>query len=327
MARTRPDRTLARRRRSQVERTDGRSALALVALVGLVLAAVAGLAGCTSGPSAVGTTASLDVDRWTGTSNVVHSSAHLDCKVDSKGSAFLARGAAHACARISAGALTATVKELSSGRPCANILTGPQRAHIDGTVNGKDVTFNVDRSNSCQTVAWAELGYLVGDPTSPARSLSAAKPGATTTTVPARGTQRYTVADGDTLASIAAQFGVTGAQIAALNALHAPTVSSGQRLQIPATGHSALLVAPGHGPVGATFTLTFVGARPGESIQFFVKGPINQNGGSPHQADADGTAIATYETTDSGDGPGAFGVEGVGNQGSFAAGTFVVDPR
>jgi LysM repeat protein len=286
----------------------------------------AALAGCGSGTGSSGTNAALDVERWTGTTGLDHSTAHLDCGDDQSATSFLAHSASEICDRVTSGALVRIAARHRGVRECAQIFSGPQRAQIAGTVDGRKVAIDVNRSNSCQTADWVALDYLLGEPTNSNSMLEQLRSQiVSTTTMPGNTGRQYIVIVGDTLASIGAHFGVTPAQIAAANTLTHETLKVGQRLFIPDAGTTTLTTQPSHGPVGGAVTFTLRDARPGEHIQFFVKGPISQDGGPPHLADADGKVTATYTTGQIDNSAGVYGVEAVGDEGTFAVGSFVLE--
>jgi LysM repeat protein len=150
---------------------------------------------------------------------------------------------------------------------------------------------------------------------------------------------------GDTLGSIAKQFGVSVAAISSANHITDPDkIAQGQVLVIPpppvppsttappattattAAGAAGLTVAPPDAPVGAVFTLNLTGAKPSEAITFEIDSPDGRKfTGAPHTASAQGTVTATYLTTEQ-NLPGAYNVIATGGQGTSARASFRVDP-
>ena len=115
----------------------------------------------------------------------------------------------------------------------------------------------------------AGVGVAAAAPGTPDQALPAAASVSVTAAAPA--TQTYTVANGDTLSSIAARFGTTYEALATMNHLSDPNlIFPGQHLEVP-TGNAAR-TAPGRS-VPSTYTvqsgdtLSGIGARFGTTYQ------------------------------------------------------------
>jgi LysM repeat protein len=138
---------------------------------------------------------------------------------------------------------------------------------------------------------------------------------------------RYTVARGDTLTEIATRFHTPVALIASANHLNnLNAIAPGQVLVIPPVPPAALAIKPTQGTAGDTFTFTFTGGKPDETVLFEI---VRPNGtkfiGSPHTADASGSVTAIYQT-DFAAVVGVYKVLAAGNQGSLAHTDFQVSP-
>jgi LysM repeat protein len=153
---------------------------------------------------------------------------------------------------------------------------------------------------------------------------------------------------GDTLSSIAKQFGGTVADLVAANHIvDANTLTQGQVLVIPTppttapspttalsiatttttvvVGSPALVLSPSHAAVGNVFNIKLTGAKPGEAVTFEIDSPDGRKfTGQPHIAAPDGSVTASYLTTQ-GNGPGQYTVIAKGNHGTTARSTFTID--
>ena len=89
-------------------------------------------------------------------------------------------------------------------------------------------------------------------------------------------------------------------------------------LVIPPVPPATLTIKPTAGTAGDTFTFTFSGGKPGETVLFEI---VRPNGtkfiGSPHTAATDGSVTAVYQT-DFAAVVGVYKVLGAGNEGSLA---------
>jgi LysM repeat protein len=300
-----------------------------VLLVAAVLLGV--VASACSATGATGPT-SLRIIRWTGTRSLTPAMATLTCATAARGTGFLADVAGSSCRHIAAGALARAARKRAG---CNQILSGPQHATISGTVNGASVHLAIDRSDSCQTEEWADLGFLLGDPTGEAAASVTREDTASTdvasTAQPVAGTagssqQSYEVRAGDSIGSVAAEFGVARSVLEKANQLRSgDSLDAGRQLIIPAASAVNVRVTPGHGPRGTTFTIRLSGAQPGEYVHVTIRGPASESTAAASTADDGGTAVVTYTPTVNGDLPGDFAVLATGGQGTVAAGAFIVD--
>jgi LysM repeat protein len=161
----------------------------------------------------------------------------------------------------------------------------------------------------------------------------------------------YTVKRGDTLSSIAKQFGGTIAELVAANHIvDANTLVQGQVMVIPTppttapsatstplvapattavvvpAGPASLVVAPAHAGVGNVFDIKLTGAKPSESVTFEIDSPDGRKfTGQPHTAAADGSVTASYLSTQS-NGVGLYTIIATGSRGAAARSTFRIDP-
>jgi LysM repeat protein len=281
--------------------------------------------GCsTSGPSVV---TQLTIERTTGTGATVlrPSQATLRCDGTARATGFLRNAAGPACALVHRGAVQQVAADQRSQRLCGQVYSGPQSAHITGTVDGRRVDLTVTRTDGCGTADWQTLEPLLGDPQRQGGPTARGAPStaATTTTAPPI---TYEVKRGDTLTAIAKRFGVPIAAIVALNHLVDPDhLVAGQSLVIPPVPPVQLVITPPEAQVGARFHLTLTGAKPSEIITFEIDSPDNTYTGPPHAASADGEATATYQSS-VGDTAGTYTVVAKGNQGTTAEASFRVDP-
>jgi LysM repeat protein len=175
----------------------------------------------------------------------------------------------------------------------------------------------------------------------------------TTTTIPP---VTYTVKRGDTLSSIAKQFGGTvEALIAANHIAEANVITQGQVLVIPppptppsttvapgtstsvaavttttaapvAAGPAAFVITPAHAQVGNIFNFKVTGTKPAEAVTFEIDSPDGRKStGQPHTASSKGTVLASYLTTQA-NGPVLYTVIATGSLGTSVRSTFRVDP-
>ncbi len=137
----------------------------------------------------------------------------------------------------------------------------------------------------------------------------------------------YQVKRGETLAAIAARFGVTVSTIVAANQLATPDrVTEGQVLQIPRRPPVSLTVTPAHAQAGEAFQLALTGAKPSEAVTFEIDQPGGKKyTGAQHVASPEGMVSATYQTQ-LGDAAGPYEVIATGAQGTSAHARFTVDP-
>ena len=145
----------------------------------------------------------------------------------------------------------------------------------------------------------------------------------TTTTLPAT---PYRVRRGDTLSELAHRFSVSEAAIVSRNHLANPDrLAEGQTLLIPPRPPLSLVVTPNAGPVGQTFTLRLVGAKPSETITFEVRSPHGAFHGPAHTATIDGSVTTTYDTSPP-DISGTYAVIAHGSAGTTISAPFRVLP-
>jgi LysM repeat protein len=149
----------------------------------------------------------------------------------------------------------------------------------------------------------------------------------TTTTTPLT---KYQVKRGDTLTSIAKEFGVSVAVIVATNHLaNANQLSVGQVLQVPPAPPALpaqLAITPAQGPAGQGFTLVLTGAKPAEVVTFQIDSPGGATfTGPPHTASSRGVVTATYRTTPV-DVPGTYTITAKGDHRTSARASLRVNP-
>jgi LysM repeat protein len=253
------------------------------------------------------------------------SESTLSCDPVPSATGFLQEVAGAACALVHRGVVQKITKQQHSHQLCSQIYGGPQYAHITGTVSGEPVNLMVTRTDGCGTAAWQTLEPLLGDPERQSVPKAHAAPvtAATTTTAPPRS---YQAKRGDTLTSIAKQFGVPISAILTINHLADPDhLVEGQSLLIPPVPPKRLEITPLAAQAGATFTFTLTGAWPSENVTFEIDGPNTKSTGPPHAASADGTVTATYATS-GGDTPGVYTVVANGDEGTTTRASFQVNP-
>jgi LysM repeat protein len=292
----------------------------------LVVVVVAMASGCGgSGPASSPPTQLTIVKESGPTTGVLRSStATLVCDGTASATGFLRGVAENACAFVRGGVITQVAANRRSRGLCAQVYGGPQHAHITGTAEGQRVDLTVTRTDSCGAADWQTLEPLLGDPQQQGGPDATPPTAATSTTTPPIA---YLVKPGDTLTSIAKQFGVPAATIAAFNQLADPDhLVAGQTLLVPQVPAVQLLITPSGAPPGTRFELKLTGARPSESITFEIDSPNVKFTGPAHPASADGVVTTTYQSSAS-DPPGTYNVVAKGDQGTTAQATFRVDPR
>jgi LysM repeat protein len=165
-------------------------------------------------------------------------------------------------------------------------------------------------------------GGETGARSGPAVSKTTRPTDATTTTT--RGPIMYTVKPGDTLTSLAKQYGVATRLIVESNQLADPDhLVEGQVLVIPPATPVRLVVKPTTAEVGGSVDLKLTGAEPTEIITFEIHRPTGVFTGPPHSAPADGKVTTTYELGLA-DPPGTYTVIARGDQVTTAQATFRV---
>jgi len=89
--------------------------------------------------------------------------ATLKCDGTSTGTGFLAGAAAgRACATVAAPAAAAYLRNPEpQGQVCTQIFSGPERAHVSGTLAGQPVDAQLGRRNGCETAGWELLKPLL----------------------------------------------------------------------------------------------------------------------------------------------------------------------
>jgi LysM repeat protein len=290
----------------------------VVALIGTTFLALGGVA------SAADTSAQLTIDADTGApaSVLVPTEATLTCNHgQAQATGFLKNVAKPACALVRRGAVTAVAKEHRGSRVCTEGYGGPQRATIDGTINGRQVSLSVDRTDGCGIADWQQLLAVLGDPgrsgTIPRRP--ATPP--TTTTAPRT---TYQVKRGDTLTQIAKQFHTSVSAIMTTNQLpDADHVAEGQVLVMPPPGTVrivAKLVDPGSEDA---VRLTLSGAAPAELVTFVITLPDGETfTGSPHSASSEGVVTSTYTAPLT---SGTYTIDATGDHGTTSETSFHLD--
>ena len=179
------------------------------------------------------------------------------------------------------------------------------------------------RTDSCGIADWQTLESLLGDPQQQGGPPATSPTAATSTTAPPIA---YQVKPGDTLTSIAKQFGVPAATIVAFNQLADPDhLVAGQTLLIPRVPAVQLVITPSDAPPGTRFELRLTGAQPSEAVTFEIDSPDSKFTGPAHAASADGVVTTTYQSS-AADTPGTYTVVAKGDQGTTTQATFRVDP-
>ena len=132
----------------------------------VVLAAAALTAACASssekGSSTAAPQTSLTVE-VRADENAAPQQATLKCDGTSVGTGFLAGDAARkACAAVAAPAAAAYLRNPEpQGQVCTQIFSGPERAHVSGTLAGQTIDAQLGRSNGCETAGWELLKPLL----------------------------------------------------------------------------------------------------------------------------------------------------------------------
>jgi len=299
----------------------------LVTLAVVLTATLAACGGSGSGSSDASTKLTITT-RTGGESVLVPSEATLACDGTARATGFLAKAAGPACAAVRNGVVAKVQHAQASGELCSQIYGGPQTAHLTGTANGKQVNLRVDRTDGCGVENWNLLEPLLGAPdrtgdvprANAAASAASAASAATTTTA---GPTTYTVRRGDTLTSVAQQFGVRVSDLRAANTQLADpdNLVEGDVLTIPLSSKPALTATSA---VDSPFQLQFqlTGARPGEQVVFIVATPDGSFTGPAHIADNAGMVTAAY---DAGGVAGDYLVLAKGTQGSVARADFHIN--
>lgn len=271
-----------------------------------------------------GTSARLAVEASTGSVNtaLVPSEATLECDGGARGTGFVQRVAAPACALVGKGMVTKIAKQHRAPRLCAEVYGGPQRARITGTVGGKRVSVTVNRGDGCGIAEWDALRPLLGDPERTGKIPRRAPTAATSTTA---APTTYRVQRGDTLTKIAKQFHSSVAAIVRENGLaDADHLAEGQELTMPppsAVHIDAKLVGAS---TDDGFDLTLVGAAPSEVVTFVITLPDGSTyTGSPHVASPYGVVTTTYTAPIA---SGTYTITATGERGTNAEARFHVDP-
>jgi hypothetical protein len=87
-----------------------------------------------------------------------------------------------------------------------------------------------------------------------------------------------------------------------------------------------IVIRPGQGPVGTTFTLIGTGFKPGETVTFQILFPDPSHppfAGQPHKSTPDGAVQTTYRATP-GNPDGTYTVKATGDMGTTGENTFVL---
>jgi LysM repeat protein len=284
---------------------------------------VALVAGCSqSGSGSAATQLTIDASTGSATTVLSPSEATLTCGKTSTATGFLRSVAEPACQLVRSGTVQQVVARQKSRTVCAQVYAGPQTALIKGTINDQPVNLTITRADSCGTAEWQTLLVLLGDPEREGPITAVPTTAPTTTTGP----MAYVVKRGDTLTSIARQFGVSVASIVSLNQLaSADQITEGQTLEIPAVPPVVLKIAPAEAQAGTAFVLSLTGAQPSENVTFKVMFPDGTSfTGASHAAGTDGTVTATYNSS-SNDIAGTYTVVAHGDQNTTAQATFVLD--
>ena len=282
-------------------------------------AAVAVLLLAACGSAQTTATTRLEVDAAKGSPSTVlrPTQATLACDGTPTGTGFLHDNPVEACALVRHGVIQRIAAAQSRTRDCAQIYGGPQHARIKGTIAGNDVDVTVTRADSCGTRDWETLQALLGDP----EGGTSAAPVAPATTAPPTATS-YIVKRGDTLVSIANQFGVAVGAIVFVNGLQDPNhLAEGATLVIPPRPAVQLTVTPTDGPPGSAFALELTGAQPSENVRFQVSSSDGKYTGPPHTAADDGLVQASYQSA-SDDAAGVYAVIARGDRGTTAQASF-----
>lgn len=293
----------------------------------MVVTAVGGGAAPSREAKARDTKSRVTLETRTGsvTSVLVPSEATLTCDGGARGTGFVRRAAAPACALVRSGAVTKVAALHRGPRLCAQVYGGPQHAHVHGTVGGRRVDVTIDRGDGCGIDDWNQLQALLGDPERrgaiprPGR----ATPTTTTTTSPPA---TYRVQRGDTLTQIARRFHTSVSGIVAANELADPdNLTEGQDLVMPPPSAVRIEAQLAEGGTDSGFDLTLVGAAPSEVVTFVITLPDGGTfTGSPHVASGYGVVTTTYSGAI---GTGTYTVTADGEQGTTAEATFsLVEP-
>jgi LysM repeat protein len=147
---------------------------------------------------------------------------------------------------------------------------------------------------------------------------------ASTTTTTTRPPIEYTVQAGDTLTSVAKQYGVSKTAILDANQIPDPDrLVPGQTFQIPSPTPVALVIRPAKARTGGSVEIRLKGAQPDELVTFLIVSPVGQFSGPAHSPDAHGTVTTSYRLGIA-DPPGTYTVLARGDQVTQADATFRV---
>src|SRR5262249_14652603 len=150
-----------------------------------------------------------------------------------------------------------------------------------GTIDNRSVDMRITRTDACGSEDWNALQPLLGTPDRAGGAHTRIGPTEIVTTT-TTGPIAYQVKRGDTLTSIAKQFGVSISSIVSLNNLpDANDLKEGQTLTIPRIPPVRIVVSPSQAPLGASFTFKLVGAKPSEQVTFEVDSPDGKHAGAP----------------------------------------------
>jgi hypothetical protein len=90
--------------------------------------------------------------------------ATLHCEGHPRGTGFLRTTSNSACRLVRRGTVDRIARQQRSARLCSQIYSGPQRAHITGTIRGHRIDMTVTRTDGCGTADWHKLEPLLGPP-------------------------------------------------------------------------------------------------------------------------------------------------------------------
>ena len=196
--------------------------------------------------------------------------------------------------------------------------------------SGRKTALALIAMSAIAMVAVFQLSRLGGTRATPtergARPTVTTTPSSTPAPAPTTGSPtQYLIMQGDTITSIARQFGVTAGAIVAANQLADPDqLTVGQALVIPPRPPVQLLVDPVTTTPGVSVRFRLGGAKPEEQVTFTVHCPSGQFTGPPHAAADDGTVTASY-TPQADARPGVCTVTGSGDGGTGAQAEFRID--
>ncbi len=179
----------------------------------------------------------------------------------------------------------------------------------------------------------ATVGFFVlsqkGDSTkrvdsAAARAKRAASTAAPTTTTTTRPPIDYTVQAGDTLTSVAKQYGVSKTAIIDANQIPDPDrLVPGDTFQIPSPTPLELVIRPAKARTGGSIEIRLTGAQPDELVTFEIVSPVGRYSGPAHTPDTKGSITTTYRLGIA-DPPGRYTVLAHGDQVTQADANFRV---